>query len=142
MPRTADSGFDAAVIDREDQTVAVIQVKDGAAGVALADAIAPEHLELMGDDAEDMVERVTRAGCVFLGEMAGTAFGDYVAGSNHVLPTGGAARWASPLRVDDFVRWTTRVRARGDLGPAARAGAAVARYEGMRYHAASMELRG
>jgi histidinol dehydrogenase len=70
------------------------------------------------------------------------AFGDYVAGSNHVLPTGGTARWASPLRVDDLVRWTARVRATGPLRAAAHWGAAVARYEGMKYHAASMELRG
>src|SRR2546423_1574588 len=72
-----------------DAVVAVIEVPDVAESVALADAIAPEHLELVGEGAEDSVERVTRAGCVFIGEMAGTAFGDYVAGSNHVLPTGG-----------------------------------------------------
>jgi len=77
-----------------------------------------------------------------VGTKSAVAFGDYVAGSNHCLPTGGSARWSSPLRVDDFVRWTTRVSARGDLRAAARAGAAIARHEGMAYHAASMELRG
>ncbi|HEX9269307.1 MAG TPA: histidinol dehydrogenase, partial [Candidatus Limnocylindria bacterium] len=77
-----------------------------------------------------------------VGTRTAVAFGDYVAGSNHCLPTGGSARWSSPLRVDDFVRWTTRVQATGNVRAAARAGAAVARYEGMEFHAASMELRG
>jgi len=79
---------------------------------------------------------------VFVGTKSAVAFGDYVAGSNHCLPTGGSARWSSPLRVDDFVRWMTRVTAHGDVRKAVRAGAAVARHEGMAYHAASMELRG
>jgi len=125
-----------------DACLAVIQVKDGAAGVALADAIAPEHLELMGDDAEDMVERVTRAGCVFLGEMAGTAFGDYVAGSNHVLPTGGAARYAGALSPRVFRRRMARVsltdEAAARLAPH---GAAIARAEGFPVHGESMERR-
>jgi histidinol dehydrogenase len=69
------------------------------------------------------------------------AFGDYVAGTNHSLPTGGTARWSSALRVDDFVRWTSRVSMRGDLRDLARAGSAIAAHEGMRYHGASMEAR-
>ncbi len=108
---------------------------------AAADA-APEHLSLQGRRAERLASRVRRVGAVFIGSRTAVAFGDYVAGSDHVLPTGGTARWASALRVEDFVRWATRVRATGPLRAAARAGAAVARYEGMRYHAASMELRG
>jgi histidinol dehydrogenase len=69
------------------------------------------------------------------------AFGDYVAGTNHSLPTGGTARWSSALRVDDFVRWTSRVSLRGELRRLARAGAAIADHEGMRYHKASIEAR-
>ena len=103
---------------------------------------APEHLSLAGHRAERLAPRAKRAGAVFVGSRTAVAFGDYVAGSNHVLPTGGTARWASPLRVDDLVRWTARVRATGPLRAAAYWGAAVARYEGMKYHAASMELRG
>lgn len=102
---------------------------------------APEHLSLAGPRAERLLSRARRAGAVFVGSRTAVAFGDYVAGSNHVLPTGGTARWASTLRVDDLMRWTTRVRATGDLNSAARAGAAVARYEGMLFHASSMELR-
>ena len=123
-------------------TIALYRTRSLAEAVEAAAFAAPEHLQLAGRAAARLATRARNAGAVFVGARTAVAFGDYVAGSNHVLPTGGAARWASPLRVDDFVRWTTRVRARGDLGPAARAGAAVARYEGMRYHAASMELRG
>jgi histidinol dehydrogenase len=102
---------------------------------------APEHLSLAGRRAETLAPRARRAGAVFVGTRTAVAFGDYVAGSNHVLPTGGTARWASALRVEDLIRWTTRVRAVGSLRTAARAGAAVADYEGMKYHAASMALR-
>jgi histidinol dehydrogenase len=69
------------------------------------------------------------------------AFGDYVAGANHSLPTGGAARWSSALRVADCMRWTSRVELRGDLRRLARSGAIVSRYERMEYHAASLEVR-
>jgi histidinol dehydrogenase len=102
---------------------------------------APEHLSLAGRRAERLASRTRRAGAVFIGTRTAVAFGDYVAGSNHVLPTGGTARWASALRPEDLVRWTTHVRATGALRTAARAGAAVARHEGMRFHASSMELR-
>jgi histidinol dehydrogenase len=110
--------------------------------IAAAAEVAPEHLSLSGKAAERLAPRARRAGAVFVGTRTAVAFGDYVAGSNHVLPTGGTARWASPLRVEDFVRWTAHVRAAGPLRSAAYWGAAVARYEGMSYHAASMELRG
>ncbi len=83
-----------------------------------------------------------RAGAVFSGTRSAVAFGDYVAGTNHCLPTGGTARWSSALRVEDFVRWTSRVELRGDLRRLTTAGAAIARHERMRYHAASMEARG
>ncbi|MGH2451576.1 MAG: histidinol dehydrogenase, partial [Candidatus Limnocylindria bacterium] len=91
--------------------------------------------------AERLAPRARAAGAVFVGERSAVAFGDYVAGSNHVLPTGGTARWASPLRVEDLVRWSARVSVRGDVRAAIRAGAALARHEGMELHAASMEAR-
>jgi histidinol dehydrogenase len=125
-----------------DAVLAAVQVGDAAAAVGLADALAPEHLQLVGDEAEDLVERVTRAGCVFVGEMAGTAFGDYVAGSNHVLPTGGAARFASALSPRTFRRRMARVsltdEAAARLAPH---GAAIARAEGFPVHGESMERR-
>jgi histidinol dehydrogenase len=108
----------------------------------LAEEIAPEHLELVGAEAEALAERVTRAGCLFVGAGAGTAFGDYVAGSNHVLPTGGAASFQSALSPATFRRRMARVSLPGEA-PArlAPAGAALARAEGFPVHAESMERR-
>ncbi|MDQ4040409.1 MAG: histidinol dehydrogenase [Actinomycetota bacterium] len=102
--------------------------------------VAPEHLQLVGAEAEALASRVRSAGCVFVGGASGTAFGDYVAGSNHVLPTGGAARFASALSVKTFRRHVTEVRI-ADAGELARAGAAIARAEGFAAHAESMEAR-
>jgi histidinol dehydrogenase len=125
-----------------DALLAVIETPDAVAAVKLADAIAPEHLELVGDEAEDEVELVSRAGCVFVGEMGATAFGDYVAGSNHVLPTGGAARFASALSPRTFRRRMARVsltdEAAARLAPH---GAAIAKAEGFPVHGESMERR-
>ena len=111
------------------------------AALAFAQALAPEHVQLVGADAEAAAPAVTRAGAVYVGRAAGTAFGDYVAGSNHVLPTGGAARFASALGPATFRRRTSEVHL-GDAAPAlAEAGAAVARAEGFVVHAQSMEAR-
>ncbi len=108
--------------------------------LALADAIAPEHLQLMGEQAERRADgRV--AGCVLVGAPSATAFGDYVAGSNHVLPTGGAARFGSALSPSVFRRRVAQVRIGGAAGRLAPAGAAIARAEGFELHAASMEAR-
>jgi len=111
-------------------------------GLAFAEAYAPEHLELVGEEAEALAPRVRRAGCLFVGAAGATAFGDYVAGSNHVLPTGGAARFASGLGPGHFRRRMSEVR----IGPGAAAalapaGASIARAEGFERHATSMEAR-
>ena len=111
------------------------------AAARAADSAAPEHVLLAGRRAAALADRIHHAGAVFVGSSSAVAFGDYVAGANHALPTGGTARWSSALRVEDFVRWTSRVELRGGLVRLARAGAAIARHEGMRYHAASMEAR-
>ncbi len=130
-----------ALIGVPGRTIGLYRAPSLPAALDAAIFAAPEHLHLAGSRAARLASRARNAGAVFVGTRSAVAFGDYVAGSNHVLPTGGSARWASPLRVDDFVRWTTVVSATGDLRAFARAGAAVARYEGMRFHAASMELR-
>jgi histidinol dehydrogenase len=109
--------------------------------LALVDALAPEHLQLAGEDAEALRRRVRHAGCMFLGNASGTAFGDYVAGSNHTLPTGGAARFASGLSARHFRRRMAEVRIGAAAGALARAGAPIARAEGFPRHAASMEIR-
>jgi histidinol dehydrogenase len=125
-----------------DPRLQVVAVASVAEGLARAEEIAPEHLELIGAEAELLADRVTRAGCVFVGAGAGTAFGDYVAGSNHVLPTGGAARFQSALSPATFRRRMARVSLPGEA-PArlAPAGAALARAEGFPVHAESMERR-
>lgn len=122
-------------------TIGLYRARSLETAIDAAAEAAPEHLSLAGRRAERLAPHARRAGAVFVGSRTAVAFGDYVAGSNHVLPTGGTARWASALRVEDLMRWTTRVRATGGLRSAARSAAVVARYEGMRFHAASMELR-
>ena len=118
----------------------LVGAEDAGAALRLAEAIAPEHLELVGAGAEALARRVRRAGCVFVGAGAGTAFGDYVAGSNHVLPTGGAARFQGALSPATFRRRMARVSLPdGAPGRLAPAGAAVARAEG--FPAESMERR-
>ena len=95
---------------------------DTVAAVQLANAIAPEHLEMATEDASLLAKRVTTAGCVFVGEGGATAFGDYAAGSNHVLPTGGAGRFQGPLGPGAFRRRITTVELTQDGGPGARSG--------------------
>jgi histidinol dehydrogenase len=104
----------------------------------LAEAFAPEHLELLGPLAEQLAPRITHTGCLFVG--TGTAFGDYIAGSNHTLPTSGAARFASALGPQHFRRVFTEVRI-DDHSALARAAAPIARAEGFEFHARSMEIR-
>ncbi len=110
--------------------------------IALANAFAPEHLELIGEEPEALAPMVQSAGCVLVGAYSATAFGDYVAGSNHILPTGGAARWASGLSVRHFRRRMSEVRIDAQsAAKLAKAGAPIARQEGFEWHAKSMEAR-
>jgi histidinol dehydrogenase len=111
------------------------------AALAFAEAFGPEHLELVGPRAERLAPRVRCAGAVFVGASGATAFGDYVAGSNHCLPTGGAARFASGLSPRAFRRRVSQVHLDAAVGPLATAGAALARAEGLPVHAESMEAR-
>jgi histidinol dehydrogenase len=121
--------------------IAAYRAPDLNAAVRAADQAAPEHVLFAGRRAAALANEVRRAGAVFVGARSAVAFGDYVAGTNHSLPTGGTARWSSALRVDDFVRWTSRVSLSGDLGALVRAGVTIARHEGMRYHGESMAVR-
>jgi histidinol dehydrogenase len=125
-----------------DAELQVIRTRNLGDALTIANAIAPEHLELVGQEAEALADRVRSAGCLFVGAGAATAFGDYVAGSNHVLPTGGAARFQSALSPATFRRRMARVSLPGEA-PArlAPAGAALARAEGFPVHAESMERR-
>jgi histidinol dehydrogenase len=130
-------------LDAEPETGAVaclIESRDDRQAQRLVRAIAPEHLQLVGPAAEALAPQITHAGCVFLGANAGAAFGDYIAGSNHVLPTNGAARFASALNPQHFQRTFSEVRIT-DPGELARQAAPVARAEGFEFHARSMEAR-
>jgi histidinol dehydrogenase len=120
---------------------AKVLADDMEAALAFAEALAPEHLQLAGEAAEALAPRVRSAGCLFVGNAAGTAFGDYVAGSNHTLPTEGAARFASGLNVRHFRRRMAEVRLNGAAPSLARAGMPIAEAEGFPIHAASMGVR-
>ncbi|MDQ3572545.1 MAG: histidinol dehydrogenase [Actinomycetota bacterium] len=122
--------------------LALIEVPSLESSLELIDAIAPEHLELRfdGADAKLAAERV--AGCVFVGAGGATAFGDYAAGSNHVLPTAGRARFSGPLGARTFLRRTSVVTltesAAAALAPAVET---IARAEGLRVHGESATHR-
>ena len=122
--------------------LALVQVRDVEEAIDLANAYAPEHLELLETDAAPMADRVRTAGCVFVGRYGATAFGDYVAGSNHVLPTGGAGRYAGPLGPGAFRRRISNVEltaaAAAELAPHADA---LARAEGFPVHGESAMIR-
>jgi histidinol dehydrogenase len=120
---------------------AIVQVADAREAIDFANAFAPEHLQLIGAEVEGLSPLVRSAGCVFVGAQSATAFGDYVAGSNHVLPTGGSARFASMLSPRHFRRRMAEVRVRGAAAKLAAAGAPIARAEGFDVHAESMEAR-
>jgi histidinol dehydrogenase len=121
---------------------AVIVVEDWVQAVRLVDRLAPEHLQMMVRDPEPLFARVRHAGAVFLGAFCPEAVGDYVAGPNHVLPTGRTARFASGLSVFDFLKRTTFVSATQSgldrVGPAA---VTLAEAEGLQAHARSISLR-
>jgi histidinol dehydrogenase len=127
----------------EDTALALVAVPDTVAAVQLANAIAPEHLQLVTEDATLLASAVSTAGCVFVGPHSATAFGDYAAGSNHVLPTGGAGRFQGPLDPGVFRRriptvTLTQAAAR-ELAPTV---ATLARAEGFPLHAESALVRG
>ena len=121
---------------------AVIVVRDFAEAVALTNRLAPEHLQIMTPDAAALFGQIRHAGAVFLGRYTPEAVGDYVAGPNHVLPTGRTSRFASGLSVFDFLKRTTWVAADAaalaKVGPAA---VALAEAEGLGAHARSVALR-
>lgn len=157
---TDDEGYAAAVEDAVDVLLSQLDTKDVARqswenhGVvivvddlleeapALANRLAAEHLQLAIDDPEAMFDRIRHAGSVFLGRHTPEAIGDYVAGPNHVLPTGRRARFSSGLSVLDFMKRTSFIsldeKALGEIGPAA---VALAEVEGLPAHAASVKVR-
>jgi histidinol dehydrogenase len=148
---------DVALLDRLEQLVeelaaerpsvsraplALVATTGIEASLTLADSVAPEHLELAFEGADELAARGRIAGCVFVGRGGAAAFGDYVAGSNHVLPTGGAARFGGPLGPGSFQRRTSVVslsrRAAATLAPYV---GALAGAEGFPVHGESAAAR-
>jgi histidinol dehydrogenase len=121
---------------------AVILVRELDAAVPLIDAIAPEHIEIVTGDCERLAAKIRNAGAIFLGAHTPEAIGDYVAGSNHVLPTARSARFSSGLGVLDFMKRTSILKLGAPelakLGPAA---IALGRAEGLEAHARSVAIR-
>ena len=120
----------------------VVRVPDVETGIALANEYAPEHLTLCVRDAWARLGQIENAGGVFIGEWSAEAIGDYVAGPSHIMPTGGTARFSSPLNLDDFLKITSVFSFGPDdvrrLGPPA---VAIAHAEGLYAHAAAIEVR-
>jgi histidinol dehydrogenase len=121
---------------------AVIELSSLGEAPALADRIAAEHLEIATADAEALSERIRNAGAIFLGSKTPEMIGDYVAGSNHVLPTARSARFSSGLGVLDFMKRTSLLKLNGTaLSALAPAAMALARAEGLEAHRRSAEIR-
>jgi histidinol dehydrogenase len=120
----------------------VLIVRSLKEAVEVANSIAPEHLEVMTRRPRKLLPLIKNAGAVFLGQWSPEPLGDYAAGPNHTLPTGGTARWASPLGVYDFVKRSSLLEftKKGFLslaGPVEK----IAEVEGLDAHAASVRIR-
>jgi len=137
--KTLATGEDAAASWRDHGAVIIAALDESP---ALVDAIAPEHVEFAMDNPEVLSDRVRHAGAIFLGRVTPEAIGDYVAGSNHVLPTSRAARFQSGLSIYDFIKRTSIVKCDtasfGVLGPHT---VALAKAEGLPAHALSASIR-
>ncbi len=120
--------------------IAVVASLDEA--VELSNLYAPEHLCLMIDNAAGCIDRVTSAGCILAGREATVVLGDYVAGPSHALPTGGTARFSSPLNICDFIKFINVINADEiDIKQLGKAASVMARAEGLEAHARAIEKR-
>lgn len=120
----------------------IVVCSDMPQALQAVNVIAPEHLEMHVAHAMEYLGQIRNAGAIFLGEWTPEAVGDYVAGPNHTLPTGGTARYASPLSVDEFVKKSSIIQFSAEaLKNDARAVMQIARHEGLWAHAESVALR-
>jgi len=130
---TAGTAIDAGML---------VLVDDMAQAVELVNLFAPEHLSIMASDASALIPKIRNAGCIFIGENSPVVLGDYVAGPSHVLPTGGSARFGSPLGIMDFLKVTNIIAldepAMRELSQAA---VVIAKAEGLDAHAQTVERR-
>ena len=139
LPRLSRRDIARASIDNCGKIIVADSLMDG---IAIANEIAPEHLELMVDDPFAYLDAVKNAGSIFLGRNCPEALGDYFAGPNHTLPTSGTARFSSPLSVDDFVKKSQFTYYTADaLSQAADSIARFAEKEGLQAHGKSVLIR-
>ena len=121
---------------------ALIVARDRAEAIAVANSIAPEHLQIFTADAEAVAREIESAGAIFIGEHSPVAIGDYVAGPSHVLPTGGSARFASGLCANDFLKRSSVIQfTREGLRDVADDVRLLAEKEGLTGHSASVDIR-
>lgn len=140
MRQTAGAPREAVIRESLMTGGAIVIAKDLPQAAAAANLVAPEHLELLTK--EDITPLIKNAGSVFVGPWSPEPIGDYVAGTNHVLPTAGSARFSSPLGVLDFMRCTQIIRySEADFKQNAAAAAAMADAEGLFAHKSSIEVR-
>jgi len=126
-------------LDNRGKIVVVMDVDEA---IELANLYAPEHLCLMVDRATSYIDKVSNAGCIFIGGNSTVVLGDYVAGPSHVLPTGGTARFSSPLNISDFIKFINLVNIdKADLKQLGQAAATIAKAEGLEAHARAVEKR-
>ena len=120
----------------------LVLVDDMSQAVELVNLFAPEHLSIMTSNASALVREIRNAGCIFVGENSPVVLGDYVAGPSHVLPTGGSARFGSPLGVADFLKVTNVVALdKPGMRRLSRAAVVIAKAEGLDAHAQAVERR-
>jgi histidinol dehydrogenase len=120
----------------------LVLVDDMAQAVELVNLFAPEHLSLMTSDAPSLVSKIHNAGCIFVGENSPVVLGDYVAGPSHVLPTGGSARFGSPLDVTDFLKVSNIIALdKPAMRKLSQAAVVIAKAEGLDAHAQAVEKR-
>jgi histidinol dehydrogenase len=120
----------------------LVLVDDMAQVVELVNLFAPEHLSIMASNASVLVRKIRNAGCIFVGENSPVVLGDYVAGPSHVLPTGGSARFGSPLGVADFLKVTNIIALdKPAMRKLSQAAVVIAKAEGFDAHAQAMERR-
>jgi histidinol dehydrogenase len=143
LTRQADGLPRSRIIGESLEHGAVIAVVDNLdEAIELANLYAPEHLELMLSRALDCLDRITNAGCIFVGYSSTVPMGDYIMGPNHALPTGGTARFSSPLNILDFVKFIDVVKVNpARLQELGRPALTLARAEGLEAHARAIEIR-
>ena len=139
IPRLERAEIARASVDNNGK---IIVAPDFEKGIEISNELAPEHLELCVDNPFDYLDRIRHAGSIFMGRNCPEALGDYMAGPNHTLPTGGTAKFSSPLSVDDFVKKTQYTYFTADaLAKVGRKVAYFAEREGLTAHAKSAVVR-